>query len=89
MEPDLVYHGRIRPAMYAGVSQSWLVCELLLCFVLFIGGQSFVPLLCIPVLHAIGAFIALYDKQALEVEAARSRCHSPLRRIFGHNVYSP
>ena len=89
MEPDIVYHGRIRPAMYAGVSQPWLVAELLFCLIAFIAGKSMLPLLGIPILHAIGVFVMLYDKQCLEVEAARSRCQSPLRRVFGHNFYSP
>ena len=86
---DPVFQGLLRPAMVAGVSHSWLVVELLLPLILFLGTKSFWPVLLLPVLHVVGMLGIAYDKRFVEVEAARAQCHGPLRRVFGRNVYLP
>lgn len=89
LDADTVYQGRIRPAMVGGVTLPWLIVELLLPFIIFLLTKSFWPFVAIPVLHLIGLIGTAYDKRFLEVEAARARCHGPLRRIYGRNVYLP
>lgn len=87
MDAVIVYHGRIRPAHYLGVSQQWLVVEILTPLVAFIATYSFWPLVALPVMHVFGVVCMAYDRQFFEVEIAKAGCYSPLRRVFGHNVY--
>jgi len=90
LEADTVYQARIRPAMVFGVTQAWLVVELLGPFILFLLSKSFWPFLLIPLLHATGIIGLAVDKRFLEVEMARAICHGPLRRVYnGRNVYLP
>ena len=64
-------YGRIRPAMVFGVTQAWLVIELLLPFILFLMAKSFWPFLLFPVMHLIGFVGLAIDKRFVEVEMAR------------------
>ncbi len=86
---DTVYQARIRPAMIFGVTQAWLVVELLLPFILFLMAKSFWPFVLLPVLHLVGFVGLAIDRRFMEVEMARAACHGPLRRVYGRNVYLP
>jgi len=90
MEREPVYQALIRPPRIWGVSQAWLVIELLVPVIGFMLLKSFWPFVLIPIAHVIGMIGTAYDKRFIEVEMARAICHSPLRGVFGgRNAYIP
>jgi type IV secretion system protein VirB3 len=91
-DDDPLVAGLTRPAMYAGVTQSFFIINLWVCVMLFVGtGSFFWFLVAFPLVHAIGYLVCLKDPRFFDILIAKvqrvMKCKNGM--LWGGNSYDP
>lgn len=91
LDRDVVFSALTRPQMFAGVSYSFFVLNLVLTTEVFLITKSFWAILAALAVHAAGYFICLHEPRFLDLWILRaSRCpRVPNYRLWRCNSYAP
>lgn len=86
-----VFVALTRPQMFAGVTWSWFVANMIIAAELFLIFKSFLALGAALVVHLIGTILCLREPRILDLWIVRmSRCpRIPNHRRWGCNSYHP
>ena len=91
LERDVVFQALTRPQMFAGVTYSWFVLNLVVTAEIFLILKTPLALLFAAAIHAVGYVASLKEPRFLELWITRaSRCaRVPNFRVWGRNSYAP
>jgi type IV secretion system protein VirB3 len=91
LERDIVFAGLTRPQMFAGVSYSFFVLNLVVTTEVFLITKSFWAIVTALILHVIGYFLCLSEPRWLDIWIQKvSRCpRVPNHDYWKCNSYSP
>ncbi len=91
LDRDIVFQALTRPQMFAGVTYSWFVLNLVVTAELFLLFKTPLALLAAAAIHAVGYVASLKEPRFLELWITRaSRCaRVPNFALWGRNSYAP
>lgn len=90
-EPRTVFLALTRPQMFAGVSWTWCVANMIVAAELFLIFKSFLVLIAAGLVHLIGVMVSLREPRILDLWIVRMSCcpRVPNFRLWGCNSYQP
>lgn len=92
--PDPLVLGLTRPAMYMGVTQSFMVINVFSMVILFIAVKSFLIVPVALIAHVVGYLMCLRDQRYFDLLACRIMTTPPrtppaTRKAMGGQTYDP